>query len=446
MDAVADTEQKKPEPLALDVLDSAGCADLPEAVLVQRLLDLHKLKAEVEGALSATTGAFDAKKAWTADAARSGAGWLAGRVDMGRKKAASEVLLARDLRSMPVVEAAALAGDLGRDKVHLLAKARTPELEEVFADQECFLVGEVVGLTMADAAMFLRAWQARAREMVGWTDPDGPEPPDAPRAAADLSSSFEGRWILDGEFDAEHGAIINSVITAEVDEMFRVGMFTAGDGLTARQRRGLALVQVLVRKGRVGIKNGEIRPSVEIIADAKTASGLMPFDEEDAASRVCEIRDVGPISMVTLGRFLCTANIHGLVFGADGEPLNLGRDVELANRAQRRALRFEHRGCAFPGCSAPASWCEAHHIVWRDKDGPTDLNNLVLLCRFHHHRVHDDGYLMMRGPDGIEVYRPDGTPLTPSRRRRRSHIPDEGAEIVRRRLADHIANHQKAAA
>lgn len=313
---------------------------------------------------------------------------------------------------------------------------RTPEVEEVFAEQEQFLVDTVAGLTVRDAVAFLRHWQARAREAVGWTDPDErPDPPEAPRAAVDLSPTFEGRWVLDGEMDAEHGALASGVLAAEVEEMFRVGVFSADDGLTARQRRGLALVEVLVRNGRAGTKQGEPRPSLEISADARTAAGLVPVDADDAAARVCEIRDVGPISMAALGRYLCTARIHGLVFGTDGEPLHLGRDVELASRAQRRALRFASRGCAFPGCSAPAAWCEAHHIVWRDDEGPTDLPNLVLLCRFHHHRVHDDGYRMTRLADGsLEVLRPDGTALTPSRRRRPSHQRDPVVDRIRERV------------
>ena len=442
MPPTAAPEPDDPGVTVLDPLDAAACADLSEEALRQHLLELHRLKARVDGALTAATGAFDAKKTWTADAARSGAGWLAARVDLSRKKAASEILLARDLRALPVVEAAALAGDLGRDKVHLLVKARTPEVADVFAEQEQFLVDEVARLTVRDAAVFLRHWLARARELVGWTDPDDhPDPAAAPRAAVDLTSTFDGRWVLDGEMDAEHGAIISGVIAAEVDEMFRIGIFSADDGLTARQRRGLAMTEVFLRNGRAGTKQGELRPSVEIVSDAKTADGLMPVDAEDAASRVCEIRDVGPISTAALGRYLCTARIHGLVFGADGEPLKLGRDVELANRAQRRALRFQTRGCAFPGCSAPASWCEAHHLVWRDDDGPTDLPNLVLLCRFHHHRVHDDGYRMTRLPDGtLEVLRPDGTPLTPCRGRRRSHQPDTTAELTRRRIQVLVAS------
>ena len=413
-------------------------ASLPEAALVDHLLELHRAKAWVEGALSAATSVFDAKKAWAADAARSGAGWLAARVDVSATTAKAEVALARELRAMPMVDAAAQVGRLGRAKVVLVAQVRTPELVDIFAEQEEYLVAKVEGLRVDDARRFLRRWQEAARRHVGWRDPDEPTPAAAPRVAVQLAPTFDGRFVLDGETDAEHGAIISSIITAEVDEMFRVGVFGLDDGLTPAERRGQALVQVLLRKGRAGLKNGQIRPSVEVIVDERTMRAEPIVDLADLATRVCEIVDAGPVDRRSVLRFLCEGSAHRLVISAEGEVLDVGFDVRLATRAQRRALRFRHQGCAFPGCSAPASWCDAHHVEPFDLDartGPTDMANLVLLCRFHHHRVHDAGFSLTLAPDGsVEVRRPDGTSLTPCRGRAPQVEPDEMALLARERV------------
>ena len=91
MTPTATAEQIDTDVSVLRALDAAACADLPESELTEHLLELHRLKARVDGALSAATGAFDAKKTWTADGARSGAGWLAARVDLSRKRSASEI-------------------------------------------------------------------------------------------------------------------------------------------------------------------------------------------------------------------------------------------------------------------------------------------------------------------------------------------------------------------
>jgi hypothetical protein len=72
----------------------------------------------------------------------------------------------------------------------------------------------------------------------------------------------------------------------------------------------------------------------------------------------------------------------------NGQPLWEGRKKRYFTRAQRRALATRDGGCVFPGCGAPPSWCHAHHVVeWRN-GGPTDVDNGVLLCAFHHRLIH----------------------------------------------------------
>ncbi|MGO4340292.1 HNH endonuclease signature motif containing protein [Pedococcus sp. 2YAF34] len=62
-------------------------------------------------------------------------------------------------------------------------------------------------------------------------------------------------------------------------------------------------------------------------------------------------------------------------------------------RAQVRHLWLRDRGgCTFPGCTRPAGWTDAHHLVhWAD-GGPTSIDNAALLCRAHHSIVHTHRY------------------------------------------------------
>jgi hypothetical protein len=70
--------------------------------------------------------------------------------------------------------------------------------------------------------------------------------------------------------------------------------------------------------------------------------------------------------------------------------LHFGRGRRWFTSAQIRALWLRDRHCTFPGCRAPATWCEAHH-VWHWLDGgPTDLTNGTLLCGRQHKIVHRD--------------------------------------------------------
>jgi hypothetical protein len=86
--------------------------------------------------------------------------------------------------------------------------------------------------------------------------------------------------------------------------------------------------------------------------------------------------------------------------GAPSRPLDVGRSTRVVTPAQRSALAVRDGGCVFPDCDRPLTWCEGHHLVsWLD-GGPTDLANLALLCRAHHHAVHEGGWQLTRGPDG----------------------------------------------
>ena len=110
-----------------------------------------------------------------------------------------------------------------------------------------------------------------------------------------------------------------------------------------------------------------------------------------------------------------------MLFADDGEPLRLGRTRRTFSRAQRRALAARDGGCRFPGCTMPPAWTEAHHILqWLRDAGLTDIDNGILLCRFHHLLIHNNGWDITR--EGGEFFvvppasedphrRPDPRPL-----------------------------------
>jgi hypothetical protein len=109
-----------------------------------------------------------------------------------------------------------------------------------------------------------------------------------------------------------------------------------------------------------------------------------------------------PIPVEGLQQRLNTAMalLPPILGGAPSQPLDLGRATRVVQPAQRCALAVRDGGCVFPGCSRPLAWCEAHHLRHWLHGGPTDLANLALLCRTHHHAVHEEGWRLVRGPDG----------------------------------------------
>jgi hypothetical protein len=128
-----------------------------------------------------------------------------------------------------------------------------------------------------------------------------------------------------------------------------------------------------------------------------------------------------------LAREACDCFITRMIVDDHGVPLDLGRTQRLVSPAQRRALIERDRHCAYPDCDRGPEWCDAHHIVpWEDL-GPTDLDNLALLCRYHHTRMHlTDGDRCHLDPATRrpEFTRADGTPIPPTVPHQRWRPPD----------------------
>ena len=93
------------------------------------------------------------------------------------------------------------------------------------------------------------------------------------------------------------------------------------------------------------------------------------------------------------------AALVGLVQAANGAILKLGLTQRIANRAQTLALIARDKGCSFPGCDDPPEYCQRHHVVPWWRGGPTNIDNLALLCRYHHREFARRGWrcLMLDG-------------------------------------------------
>ena len=119
---------------------------------------------------------------------------------------------------------------------------------------------------------------------------------------------------------------------------------------------------------------------------------LIPLSDLEARTGCGEV--VGSTATGTvlapevLRRIACEADLVPHVLGTAGEDLDLGRVVRLFTRAQRRRLMRRDRCCTYPGCTAPSSWCRAHHVTHWVDGGLSDMDNAALLCQRHHTVVH----------------------------------------------------------
>jgi 5-methylcytosine-specific restriction protein A len=105
----------------------------------------------------------------------------------------------------------------------------------------------------------------------------------------------------------------------------------------------------------------------------------------------------------------CDAAIHRLLIDGRSAILDYGRSVRSTPVDLYNAILARDQHCRWPGCNRPASHCDAHHVQWWERDGRTGIENLVLLCRRHHRRLHHTNWQAKPLPDGtLEITDPDG--------------------------------------
>jgi hypothetical protein len=133
-----------------------------------------------------------------------------------------------------------------------------------------------------------------------------------------------------------------------------------------------------------------------------------PAEVLEGDQGACEIEGGGIVPVQTARRLLCHARVQALVQDEQGHPVRVGRLRRDPPGWMVRQLRYRDRECSFPGCGA-RRFTQAHHVVWWERGGSTDLDNLILVCGYHHKLVHEFGWSVRREQDGARWFRPDGT-------------------------------------
>lgn len=225
----------------------------------------------------------------------------------------------------------------------------------------------------------------------------------------------DGMTNLFGKFDPERGSIVSALLDAGVEAMFHSGDREVPVECDASvepndHRRALALVGLLQSRpdGPTGSPLGGAscdRPAraeivvhidYELLSGHANSAGL-------GDAHTCRTLNGSELTVETIRRLACEAEIIPLVLDGKSVPLDVGKSKRLATAYQRRALAAVHETCAIDGCSVKFSHCEPHHIDYWENGGATDLNNLVPLCSRHHHAAHEGGWKLSLNTETREL-------------------------------------------
>lgn len=383
----------------------------PEAVDVAGL-SLSELRARL-GLIKKAEARLAAMKtaALAAYASRGGEG-LARRVALeellaSKQQARREVETASQFSQVPETLDALGAGEIPEAHAKKIAKAASlgPVNEAVLVE----------AARREDFGTFSRTLRDHQHEQSG---DDGKSLMAKQRQRRELSffkSPDDGMFVLNGRFDPVAGNRIEAALADEERRLRNNGDNSADDQASFNQRLADALENL------VCADTSDRKPQ---------GTTLIVTAEWDALNQRlagARLLDGTPLPVSEALRLACNADILPAVFDTKGQKLWVGRKQRLATEAQRAALIVRDKHCV--GCGRSATWCEVHHIDEWSKGGPTDIDNLVLVCTSCHHNIHDDGWIVHRDRNGTYELRPPPAPYADyPTRKTKPHPPSHEAD------------------
>ncbi|MXZ27963.1 MAG: DUF222 domain-containing protein [Gammaproteobacteria bacterium] len=408
------------EPLPADAVYPSPDADVRRAEWQRKEKALGALEVQIMelwGNINAATARFlelvaefDRMEGWAQHGMASCAQWLGWQCGIGRVAATEKVRTARALESLPKISAAFGEGRLSYSKVRALTRVATAETEDT-------LLHIALNGTAAHVERTVRGFrrvkrdlerdEAEAlhdqRHLLCWREADGGVTLQARLTPEVGELLFKALDAAQAQLEERSEEAVKTEPPIPVREDVSAETPSPGFG----QRRADAfehMVQQFLAGSGSGSSAGAHEVVVHIAHDA-----LCDVPESSGA----ELDNGRPVAVETARRLGCDGALVGVVEGAQGEPLAVGRRTRAVPPAIRRALRVRDGGCRFPGCDR-SRYVHAHHIKhWAD-GGETNLGNLVTLCSFHHRLVHEGGYGVRVDEGEIWFTRPDGGVIPPA--------------------------------
>ena len=327
--------------------------------------------------------------------------WLGHEYLLARPVASRMVSTARKLRCvLPQVAEALRNGVITADHAALLSKLCVTRVEPIMVA----LQAEFISLT---TGVRFEQWANEIRALIDLADPDGAHLPNPDHNRINMSDGLSGELHLDGDFVADTAATIRAALLTETDR--RVAhhrkLKTANPDhiIPGRPQLLAEALTELIRRAistQPGTTNNPATDITLVIEASDPVHATTPDGVrlQDGTTRLLN----------------CDPKIQALIINSLGIPLDLGTAVRYATPSQRKAIAIRDQGCVVPGCDAPHNWVDLHHVKEAQDGGPTDLNNLVSLCKPHHALLHTNGWTITENPNKPGRYiitTPTGTQL-----------------------------------
>jgi hypothetical protein len=417
-------------------LQPVGLAEVVTERLEAEICELSGHIAAATARLVLMIAEYDRRQGWADWGCQSAAHWLSWKCGVGVHAAREKLRVGHALAALPLIRAAFERGELSYSQVRAITRIAGPHNEAALVDIARASTAQQLERLVAATAKSDRIW-------------------DAGFAAAQLAA----RSFVSG-FDYDHVMYLAKVMLGPDDG----GLLTKALQLAVKQIRAerggqgpettreqlladalMVLVSSFLAAGR-GEGTGTDDYRAVVFTDDAVVNPEYPNhpdhavnvddhdDCDDCAGGERSVPEAprahleggAMLSAETIRRIWCDTTVTRLEL-RDGVIVEISEPSRVISASLRRALGLRDSQCRFPGCCAKR--VDAHHIRYRRHKGPTTLENLLSLCRFHHKLVHEGGYSVGRGADGdLRFYDPRGRQL----HNRSELVANDGADALRR--------------
>jgi hypothetical protein len=338
---------------------------------------------------------FDGRDGAYAFGLASTAQWLSFHCGLAHRTALDHVRVARALAGFPRIAEEMAAGRLSYSQARAIARTAQPGEQRLVED----LLEVARHGTVAQLEVIVRGLR---------TVEHNEHPSEqADREYVARRWGDDSMWALAVKLDPERGALVDAALDkiAQAEELSKpqalvrlaeialAALNDANNPPRALRGEEHAAVVIHLDANRLAADVNEVADVADVAADrdARSAERVRP------AARL----DKGPgLPNNVVQRLLCDGRVRTLLT-KDEHVLDVGRTHRLVTRKQYRALLRRHNGhCAHPGCPNTEK-LHAHHAIPWLLGGPTDLDNLILLCERHHLALHDGAYRIRKLGGGV---------------------------------------------
>ena len=434
-----------------DVVAALDPAELSEGSLGEVLLDLATVRRQIDGAMSVVADRFAHSSEWAADGARDAVGWVRGRTQDGFGPARALFATGHEVRVFDQMGDALRRGEVSAKHVTVLG-----EVARAFPRLQQHLVlaqAQIVDLAQErEPAVFRRQLTALCHRL----DPAG---------AAEDAKGKEREYYLHASTLLDGAVRVDGMLPAEVGQLLIAALEAARRDAAESDATDVTSGDAAEQPGDdtsdTGSGTSDVAPELDLLGNPIPV--LDPVDPRLTGSRNIEALhriltlatgpdsslttvaasrptinvtvsvdtltaepgqggvDCGwlekfgvptqPLTADTTRRLACDATLRPLIMDSGGNLVAFGTASRVIPPAMRNYVVRRDRHCRFAGCRARID--EVHHLIYYSRGGPTRSDNLIGLCWYHHHLVHEGGWQLSGNPNAdVTGTGPDGRTWT----------------------------------